>query len=383
MEKVYIEEKVECRIIENFLRPEFIYIPIEDNKYVSGDYIFKNDIISNNIYSPISGYVRGDTYKYINSGKKVKCMVIENDYKEKYRYNDYDINSDLFIKNLKRNGLMDEYENGDIKYLIINAIDSEPYIFSKRIYIDREASDILSIVDDIMNKLNISRTVIAVVSDSFYNNLLKYIGTYPKIKIIKVDNYYPVGNDRVLLKELYGISYNVTSLEKGIWIIDLLSLSDIECVMRSGKPTNEMVISIGGTGIRNAAVKVKIGTSIKEIINYLGGYKDGYSITIGGPLTGKQIYSDDIIITKDINAIFITKRNSDMEKECTLCGKCLSVCPFSLKPLFIMKNINNKNYLEKIGIDRCIECGLCSYICPAHINLKDCIDKAKGVVKSE
>ena len=33
--------------------------------------------------------------------------------------------------------------------------------------------------------------------------------------------------------------------------------------------------------------------------------------------------------------------------------------------------------------DKCIECSLCSYICPSNINLNNYIDKAKDVIKSE
>ena len=75
MEKIYIKEKYTCKNIDKYLRPEYIYIPINNNKYKVGDYIYKNELITNNTYSPISGYVRENIYKYINN-KKVKCMVI-------------------------------------------------------------------------------------------------------------------------------------------------------------------------------------------------------------------------------------------------------------------------------------------------------------------
>ena len=107
------------------------------------------------------------------------------------------------------------------------------------------------------------------------------------------------------------------------------------------------------------------------------------SITIGGPLSGRQISSDDIVITRDIAAIFITKEQTVKEKECISCGKCNSVCPIHLVPVFIMKNINNISNLKKLGTEKCTECGLCSYICPSYINLKDYIIKAKEMIADE
>ena len=52
-------------------------------------------------------------------------------------------------------------------------------------------------------------------------------------------------------------------------------------------------------------------------------------------------------------------------------------------PVFIMKNINNISNLKKLGTEKCTECGLCSYICPSYINLKDYIIKAKEMIADE
>ena len=378
MEKIYIKENKKYNNLDKYLKPEYVYIPTSDNKYIEGDYIYKNELIINNVYSPISGYVREDTYKYVNN-KMTKCMVIENDYKEKYKNNNYAFNKDSFINTLINNNLIDNYNKYDIKYLVINAIDIEPYIFSKRTFVDDSTSEILGIIDSIMKKLNISKSIIAITSDEAYNNLLNYIGTYPNIKIIVVDNYYPVGNDRVLFKELFGYTYNKTSLERKVWLLDILSLIDIENIIKNNIPKNEKIITIGGPLIKNGVIRVKVGTSVREIIKYLGGYKSSnVSVTIGGPLTGKTVDSDNIIITKDITAIFITEYKEEKESECILCGRCNIVCPVNLVPVFIMKSINKEKNLNKLGINKCIECGLCSYICPSHINLKDYIIKAKG-----
>ena len=88
-------------IIERSIKPEYIYLPLEDskqNKYrkvvKKGDYVYKNDVVAVGIntpmmlYSSISGYVREESYQIISSGKKVNCITIENDFKEKYQLDD-------------------------------------------------------------------------------------------------------------------------------------------------------------------------------------------------------------------------------------------------------------------------------------------------------
>ena len=382
MDKIYIKDERLHSGMDKYLKPEYVYIQVENNdSYNIGDYIYKNDI---NFCSPVSGYVVGYDYKFVNSTTKSRVIVIENDYKEKHKINKYVFNKEKLFDTLIANNLLDSYDEYDIKYLIINAIDFEPFVFSKRLYIEKDTSEILMIIDNIMDKMNIDKAVLAVVNDSKYDNLFNYIGTYPNIKIVKVNNYYPVSNNKTLLKELFGISYHKSSLEKKIWILDLLSLMDVNSIIKNNRISNEKIITIGGKGITNTVIVVKIGTSLKEIIKYLGGYRmNDISITIGGPLSGRQISSDDIVITRDIAAIFITKEQTIKEKECISCGKCNSVCPIHLVPVFIMKNINNISNLKKLGTEKCTECGLCSYICPSYINLKDYIIKAKEMIADE
>ena len=48
-----------------------------------GDMIGKNSIVEIPLISTISGTVIGFKDKYISNGKLVKCIVIENDFKEK------------------------------------------------------------------------------------------------------------------------------------------------------------------------------------------------------------------------------------------------------------------------------------------------------------
>jgi len=45
-----------------------------------------------------------------------------------------------------------------------------------------------------------------------------------------------------------------------------------------------------------------------------------------------------------------------------------------------MDNYNNDKKLKDLKPDRCISCGLCSYICPSKINLRPLVESLKGKV---
>ena len=104
---------------------------------------------------------------------------------------------------------------------------------------------------------------------------------------------------------------------------------------------------------------------------------------ISNALMGKSIPTDDLIITKDINAILVIEDNFTRSLPCISCGKCLEVCPVGIYPAFIMKNISNIKELECLKADECIECGLCSYICPSKIEVREFVKAAKEKVNNK
>ena len=48
-----------------------------------------------------------------------------------------------------------------------------------------------------------------------------------------------------------------------------------------------------------------------------------------------------------------------------------------------MKNIGNIKELECLKADECIECGLCSYICPSKIEVREFVKAAKEKVNNK
>ena len=45
-----------------------------------------------------------------------------------------------------------------------------------------------------------------------------------------------------------------------------------------------------------------------------------------------------------------------------------------------MTSINDKNKLKCLDTSKCIECGLCSYVCPSKIEVREFVREAKKKV---
>ena len=415
--KVHINSSRVVTKIEKYNKPEVIYIPLEDKtgityKYIvkEGDYINKGQVVAVNektnfpIHSSVSGYASFGSNKIINTGKKVKCIAIENDFKEKYQKSKM-LKKDLstytkeqFIEDLKENAIIGlggsafptylKYNNDNIKYLLVNGVECEPFVSCDKALMKNSAEEILEAVDKIMTIMNLKKSYIVVKEDStkVINAFTKHIGTYPNISLKLVKDAYPNGWERLVVRDTLGIEYDKYPIEKGILVSNVSTIYAIYEMLKYSRPLTERIITITGPGIKKKTnVKVKIGTLASEIIASLDGYKKLKNplFIAGGPMMGKSIPTDDLIITKDINAILVIEDNFTRSLPCISCGKCLEVCPVGIYPAFIMKNISNIKELECLKADECIECGLCSYICPSKIEVREFVKAAKEKVNNK
>lgn len=399
------------KIIDN-LEIQIIYIPLESSlgyiykpKVNVGNYVCIDDIIAVNVTtgfvlkSSVSGTIVGLEKKYISNGKLVDCLVIENDFKEKYRNklgkkNDITkYSKESFIYMLQNSGVTGmggsdyptflKYDtNEKINCLIINGVECELYSSSDNAIMYNYPEEILETIDAIMEIMNIEKAYIALNENNsiIIKKFLKYINTYPNIKIWGVVDAYPSGWERILIKDITGLDYSKKTTEIGIITDNVSTIYSIYELLKYNRPQTEKIITISGEGIKKPAnYKVKIGSNFSEIMLKTDGYNkiENPILIAGGAMMGKSIPSDELIITKDLNTILVLNDSQTISKQCIKCGKCNEVCPVGIMPIMIIENQDKAKYLK---IDKCINCGLCSYVCPSKIEIRE---KLKSIKEQE
>ena len=409
--RVHIDSDILYKI-DNYLKPELVYIPLENKNEVEykhlvkgGDYVHKGQVIAIDekinfpIHSSVSGYALvGDT-KTINNGKKIKCVVIENDFKEKYEKSKVvtkkEYTREEFINALRENGITGlggsdfptflKYDNDNTKYLLVNGVECEPFVSCDKALMKNSAEEILEAVDKIMTIMNLKKSYIVVKEDStkVINAFTKHIGTYPNISIYSTMDFYPNGWERLVVKNTLGISYDKYPSEKGIIVSNVSTIYAIYEMLKENKSLCERIVTISGNGIKKKCnVKVKIGTLASDIIDGFNEYKKIKNpiFIAGGPMMGNSLPSDDMFITSYFYSIFFISDFDSKLLPCIKCGKCTRVCPSGLAPVLIMTSINDKNKLKCLDTSKCIECGLCSYVCPSKIEVREFVREAKKKV---
>lgn len=396
------------KIIDD-VKIQVIYIPLESSlgyvykpKIKVGDYVCIDDTIGINVVtdfalkSSVSGTVVGIVKKYISNGKLVDCLVIENDFKEKYRNRlgkKKDITTysrESFIYMLQNAGITGmgggdyptfmKYDiDTKINCLIVNGVECEISSSADGAVMYNYTEEILECIDAIMEIMNIDKSYIAVNENNnvVIKKLLKYINTYPNIKIYPVVDAYPSGWERALISEVTGMSYDKNPNEIGIITNNVGTIHSIYQILKYNRPITEKIVTISGEGIKKPGnYKVKIGTDFNELMLKTDGYKQLKNpvIVAGGKMMGKSIPSDELIITKDLNTILVLEDKEIKSESCIKCGKCSEVCPVGIMPVMIMDNTKKA---KSLGIDKCIKCGLCSYVCPAKIEVREILESIK------
>jgi len=391
------------------LKLQIIYMPLESSlgyKYEPiakvGDYVCAGETLAvNNISdltlkSSVSGTIVGIEKKYISNGKLVECFVIENDFKEKYinkpgkKRNISNYSKDEFLYMLRESGISGlggtdyptylKYDTKEkIHYLVVNGCECEAYSSSDNAIMYHNPEEILESIDAMMEILEIKKAYIAIDENNqkVIKRFLKYINTYPNIKLYGISSGYPNGWERNIVKEIFGMTYNKAPEEIGIVINNVSTIYAIYEMLKFNRPLTERVITIAGAGVKKPGnYKVKIGANFSEIMLKTDGYNNIQNpiLVAGGGMMGKSISSDELIVTKDLTTILVLSEPNYQVEDCIKCGKCSEVCPVGLVPSLI---ISNDPSFKTNQLKKCISCGLCSYVCPSKIEVRDILNKMK------
>lgn len=382
--------------LKSFLNPKDIYLEQGDSKLLVGDYVYKYQTIGHKerfnvpIISSVSGTVVDIKDGYI----KIKNDLLEKTEKEIINRDVSKIKKEEFLDIIEKAGIigmggagfpthMKYKTDKNIELLIVNAVECEPYITADYSIMNEKCNELLEGINNIIriNKINNAILAIKKTNVEVIKKFKEIIDKYPKIELRIVRDIYPMGWERTLIKEVTKKEYNILPIELGIVVNNISTIFAINNALKHDIPLVERIITITGENVKNPGnVMVKIGTSVNEILKFMGGIHDDSVLISGGPMMGVEINKTEYIKPQMNCILVLPKPKEENIINCLRCGKCVSACPANLAPVLI-KECSNKEELIKLQVNKCISCGLCSYICPSRIDLRNIVNEKKEVIK--
>lgn len=270
---------------------------------------------------------------------------------------------------------------------ILNGVECEPYLnVDYRLMIERTDEIILGI-KIIIKVLGVQKVVIAI-EDNKKEAIRQFqkadLPLHWKIKVLQTR--YPQGGEKQVIKSCLGkeVPQGKLPFDIGVVVSNVGTVYAICEAVYKNKPLYEKVVTVVGRNLENSAnLDVRLGTSIKDLIDQCGPLKqEPAKIVMGGPMMGIAQFDLNAPVIKGTSGIILLDKDEIVEAEeesCLRCGECVANCPMGLEPGMISLAIakDRLDLAEVYGVMDCIECGLCSYICPANRNLVQSIKYAK------
>ena len=91
------------------------------------------------------------------------------------------------------------------------------------------------------------------------------------------------------------------------------------------------------------------------------------------------------VLSKKTTKTALTEKEARLPKatNCIRCGTCINTCPFGINPPALAKAYKDKDIegMKKAGAEICMECGCCSFNCPANRPITQTNKLAKALIR--
>ena len=381
-----------------------------------GDHVLKGQKIGDGeglcvpVHASVSGTVVAIEPRPHVSGRMITAVVIDNDFQEtpiqikRFEEPLDQLDMDLALNRIRESGIVGMGGAafpgnvkalgaiGNIDTLIANACECEPYITADDFLLRKRPEQVLEGMLILRKGLNPKRTVLAVEDNKVeaIATVKELLKQYPDIELAVLPTRYPQGAEKQLIQALTNreIAPGQLPVSVGCVVFNVSTYAAIYRSVRLGLPLIQRIVTVSGEAIaepRNFAVR--IGTPFHDLIELAGGLHDKTERVInGGPMMGVAQSDLSVPVVKATNSILCLLKDENGAAEnpvCLRCGKCVSVCPMRLQPLYMYRfaNAGRVDELNRLHVLDCMECGSCAFTCPGKLPLVEQFRKGKKLVR--
>ena len=281
-----------------------------------------------------------------------------------------------------------------IEELIINGAECEPYITSDSVTMISRADDMEYAISTMKKYFGIKRIIIGVESNKkrAIASMKKIAAKDSIVDVCVLPSVYPQGGEKVLVYHTTKkvIAPGKLPIDVGCVVCNCTTVAAIGNYLKTGMPLVKKCVTVDGACVENPKnIIVPLGTLMSDVFDACGGLKgEPFKVLYGGPMMGISVPDLNAPILKNTNAILaLSEKEARLPKTtaCIRCGNCTNHCPFGLAPASIASAYKKHDAarLEALFVNNCMECGCCSFVCPANRPLVQTNKLAKAFLKEE
>jgi Na+-transporting NADH:ubiquinone oxidoreductase subunit A len=307
------------------------------------------------------------------------------------------------------------------KQIVVNCIFTEPFRARGDVVIARSWDTIIQGFRN-LPRLTADYGRIEIVFTAPNHPLAKQITAdlagFAWVHFHSVSLRYPIEHPAIL-SDLARRSSRSDKNDGDTWVIGIQDVQAIGAVLSRGQPPKRRIIAVGGPGANDPRhVSAMIGTRVRNLAS-----GEGSAVLRGGIMNGEPVDPASAGITGRDDALFILPETKTREmfgfmrpgftrtsysrtfvsglfgtkdshitasirgerRPCIACGSCENVCPVNLLPQVLHRYLyaDRIDDAERVGLMRCIDCRLCTYVCPSKIELQSEFSDARAQLLQE
>ena len=405
------------------ITPKMVVIPLQQHigapcqslvnvgdKVLLGQKIGDGEGLCVPVHASVSGTVVAIEPRPHTSGRMVNSVVIENDFKDTTIEC---VSNDMPLEQLEKDDILHSIREagivgmggaafpgnvkalsamGNVDTLIANACECEPYITADDSLLRTKPEQVLEGMMILRHVLNPNRVVLAVEDNKAeaIAKLKELLKEYPHIELAILPTRYPQGAEKQLIQSVTKreVLPGQLPVSVGCAVFNVSTYAAIFRAVRRGVPLIQRIVTISGEAIAEPQnFIVRIGTPFHDLVEAAGGLHDKTERVIsGGPMMGMAQSDLAVPVIKATNSILCLLKDVNGAAEnpvCLRCGKCVSVCPMRLQPLYMYRftNAGKVKELQRLNVMDCMECGCCAFTCPGKLPLVETFRKGKQMVR--
>ncbi|MDR1309535.1 MAG: SLBB domain-containing protein [Deltaproteobacteria bacterium] len=278
------------------------------------------------------------------------------------------------------------------EFVLVNGAECEPLLKVDQQLAEARADELAEALDLVVRALGAKAGILAL-KEKYHGAVEALSGAIrgrPALSVRTLGNYYPMGDEQVLVYEVLGriVPEGGLPLACGALVLNVETLLNVSAAALRGAPVTHKYLTVTGAVASPATFRVPVGLPVAEAIAAAGGPTVPDPVAInGGPMMGRLEEDLSVPVTKTSKGLIVLPRDHPRavakrrglgqmmrlaKTACCHCMFCTDLCPryllgHALNPDKVMRLASYGQTGEGTAragqVFLCCECGLCEQAC--------------------